>query len=323
MEAIKSLLTSAAAFSTSLFYYVGLSTFLWYSYKALQSINFYVNLTGSSLARYKHNKDPWALITGASDGIGYGFAEELIPRNFNVILLGRNKEKLEKAKAKLARPGTKIQILVIDAISSSLEDLEKAIDSVKDLNITLLVNNVGGLPPMERPLKPLRDFDLKDVDATLYLNSRFMARITRLILPILTKNGPSLVLSISAAAYVGVPSMVMYSGGKAFVNSFSQALHRECKIDKLPIDVLYATPGVVQSNVQRVEPNWKRPTSRKYAEKTLDRVNPAVSRGLLELKPFWPHAFEMSMLQLMPEWMKQKAFASAMKEQVERFEKNK
>jgi 17beta-estradiol 17-dehydrogenase / very-long-chain 3-oxoacyl-CoA reductase len=104
-------------------------------------------LRRSSLPHYLHPSTPtWALITGATDGIGLGFAQELCQRGFNVILHGRNPKKLQDAQAQLVReyPLAKTKTVVFDA-SHPADGLEQRVrEWIGDTELSVLINNVGG-----------------------------------------------------------------------------------------------------------------------------------------------------------------------------------
>lgn len=95
---------------------------VWASILALRIYNFTRLYTRSSdLERYRHkeeHKEPWALITGSSDGIGLAFAYELASAGFNVILHGRNLSKLENAKKSIAQehPSRSIHTVVAEFV---------------------------------------------------------------------------------------------------------------------------------------------------------------------------------------------------------------
>lgn len=103
----------------------------------------------SSLQIYCHAETgSWALVTGASDGIGRGFADELLERGFNVLLHGRNAAKLQNIQAELARTHPKRSVDIVVADASKNGDAYKAVtDKVKALpgKLVILVNNVGGV----------------------------------------------------------------------------------------------------------------------------------------------------------------------------------
>lgn len=229
-------------------------------------------------------------------------------RGFNVILQGRNKQKLEIAKAKLEgeRLGAKVKVLVIDALTGSTRGLEKEIASVQHLNITILVNNVGGFPPgMTRNFKPLTEYSFDEIDGFIDLNARFLARITRLVLPFLPRKSPSLIMNVSSGANVGMPWIVIYSGTKGFVTSFSKALAREMKMEGLPVEVVALTMGDVQSGSNITPLSWKTPSSRGFARATLDRIGRAAGDIPHVLAPYWAHALTLGGFDYLPDQAKQ------------------
>lgn len=126
---------------------------IWASYQLYRLANFtwYHFLRPSALNKYKEGVigSPWALVTGASDGIGVGFAEELAWQGFNVILHGRNAEKLQTVSETLQAqfPGRKFKILVLDAVqdAGNVDKIQAALAEFKDLNLKVLINNVGGM----------------------------------------------------------------------------------------------------------------------------------------------------------------------------------
>ena len=229
-------------------------------------------------------------------------------RGFNVILQGRNKQKLESAKAKLEgeRLGAKIKLLVVDARTGSTQDLEKEIASVQHLNITILVNNVGGfIPGMTQNFKPLTKYSFDEIDGFINLNARFLARITCLVLPFLPRKSPSLIMNVSSAADVGLPWMVIYSATKGFVTSFSKALAREMKMEGLPVEVVALTMGDVQSGSNTTPLSWKAPSSRVFARATLDRIGRAAGNIPHVLAPYWAHALILGGFDYLPEQVRQ------------------
>jgi 17beta-estradiol 17-dehydrogenase / very-long-chain 3-oxoacyl-CoA reductase len=231
-----------------------------------------------------------------------------VSRGFHVILQGRNKQKLETAKAKLEGEhlGAKIKDLVIDAQTGSIRDLEKEIVSIQHLNITILVNNVGGVPlGMTRYFKPLTEYSFDEIDGLIDLNARFLARITRLVLPFLPRKSPSLIMNVSSGADIGMPWMVMYSGAKGFVTSFSKALAREMKMEGLPVEVVALTLGDVYSGTNTTPLSWKTPSSRVFARATLDRIGRAAGDIPHVLTPYWAHALTLGSFDYLPERVRQ------------------
>ncbi len=112
-------------------------------------------LRPSSVKQYLHGKAPYAIVTGATDGIGKATAAELLTRGFNVILHGRNEAKMQKvveelrASARMKGRSADIRYFVADASKGS-HDWGKLLESFGDLHVTVVVHNVGGEIPIDK-----------------------------------------------------------------------------------------------------------------------------------------------------------------------------
>ncbi|KAK4652620.1 hypothetical protein QC762_0075020 [Podospora pseudocomata] len=246
------------------------------------------------LAAYKRaSGDSYTLITGASAGIGLSIARNIVRQGFGVVLLGHLPDELESAAKSLNSP--LVRTLVVNARTATPEELETAVESISDLNISILVNNVGGFPMADPPLRPLSTLSTAEVDAYVDLNARFMARLTNLVLPLLSssssreKHERSLILNISSAGRVGMPWIVMYSATKAFNYAFSMGLSRELEDDPTTahIDCLAVTLGEVQSQANVMAEGAV--TAERFGSYVVGGIDGAVKRGWREVRPYWGH----------------------------------
>lgn len=277
------------------------------SYNTWRFISFHLALYGDrKLDRYKSkNQRSWAIVTGASAGIGLGYAEELITRGFGVIIFGHKLDELQQAEIHLRTisDDSDIRIVKLDAITASPTEIKDALNEFKQLHITILINNVGGA--VSWPFyKPFREHTADEVDNTINLNARFMAQLTRLLLPTLTQHSPSLILNMSSGSHMGIPWLCTYSAVKGFNASFSRAISREMKATGVAIDSIVVYPGDVhsQANTSGLAPFS--PSSREYAKMALDRVVTAVRQGRNEMSPFWMHGLS-GVLDFVPEFLVQ------------------
>lgn len=125
----------------------GTALLLYVAYHAVLTLWFWIKPGGILI--YCHSETgSWALVTGASDGIGQAFSDDLLKRGFNVLLHGRNPQKLDGVRKKLAQkyPRRSVDIVVADA--SKVDESYKVVaEKVKQLpgKLTILVNNVGGV----------------------------------------------------------------------------------------------------------------------------------------------------------------------------------
>ncbi|KAJ6121130.1 hypothetical protein N7523_005410 [Penicillium sp. IBT 18751x] len=211
----------------------------------------------------------WALVTGATDGIGFGFSQELCARGFNVILMGRNEDKLHKRAAELRQqfPLSAVDIIVMDAVpvTSAVDQIATGLPG----KLTVLVNNVGG---DSKPYLPLGDYKFEEAQATIDKNAVFMAQLTRALLPVLSRAERSLVLNVSSMASWGLPYICMYAASKGFVDSFTRALQGECAAEKNGVDVLGLRVGPTSTPGYDQPANMFVPTARVMAKAGLDRV---------------------------------------------------
>ncbi|KAK5077636.1 hypothetical protein LTR70_009205 [Exophiala xenobiotica] len=268
-------------------------------------------LRSSSLKRYitaSHgDTTTWALVTGASDGIGKGFAEELCSRGVDVVLHGRNERKLQGVKEDLLSrwPARHIRLLVLDAgtAASDASQLEEAAASLQDLNLRILVNNVGGAVT---PLwAPLIDRSSSDVGQFIDINARFPTEITRVLLPQLTRCQPSLIINIgSGASDFACPYIEVMTGAKAYNQAWSKSLRLEMQAEKQDIEVLHFQVGMVQSNAAQRATSLLVPSSRQLARRGLDMVG----CGREVVWPYWPHAVQFGFIGSLPEWLRNRVF---------------
>ncbi|OTA98057.1 hypothetical protein M426DRAFT_326289 [Hypoxylon sp. CI-4A] len=294
--------------TTLLLQYVGAAFLTYSAYKLLDQASFYL-LPPASLARYRRQgkggggaSSCWALITGASAGIGLGTAQELAARGFSVVLLGHLRAELEAAATQIKAESRNVDVrtVVLDAITASPRDVEAALESLSSLPIAVLVNNVGGIPIAQPTIRSLPEYTAADLDNTINLNARFMAHVSRIMLPRLAENGPALVLNLSSAARMGMPGVAPYSACKGFIISLTAAMAREMAAAGKQVDCLAIIPGDVQSQSNNIAMAPGSPDSRQFAKAMLDRAPRAVSRGWLECKPWFAHALALGLLETLP-----------------------
>ncbi|EGD83503.1 hypothetical protein PTSG_04111 [Salpingoeca rosetta] len=210
------------------------------------------------LRRYqKGSVRPWALITGASDGIGKAFALELAKRGFNIVLVSRTQSKLDACaqEIKKASPSAETHVVSIDFAKSDFHAIRKTVDDAcKNRDIALLINNAG-MGTLPTRLHELNDSETQQAIDTMQVNVVAFTAVLRGVTPHLVARDHrgGIVNVSSASALHGLPYNAVYAGSKAYNNLVSHTIGVELKENK--IDVLSFTPLFIQTNMVRAKAN--------------------------------------------------------------------
>lgn len=230
--------------------------------------------------------DSTALVTGASSGIGREIAIELARRGARaLILVARRTDRLDSLRDRLYEINPALHVECQPADLSESGQVDRLIGWIEDsgLPLDLLVNNAGlgdfGFFAESDPGKCQRMIDV---------NVAALVRLTRGVLPGMTKRGGGTILNVSStASYVPVPKMAVYAATKAFVTSFGEALRAE--LDGTGVTVTTLCPGPVDTEFHSVarrgetgsffqSPEWFRVPSVQVAIEALDAVEDARPR---------------------------------------------
>ncbi len=183
-------------------------------------------------------KKDYALITGASSGIGQALARLLATKKKPLVLMGRDEKKLKQLAEELRnKEGIDARFLAMDlARSKTLPELPHALKRM-GIRVDILVNAAGfGKAGPESELK------YEEALNTVNLNCRATLALTKLFLPdMLAKKKGAIINVAGAVGFFPVPNMATYAASKAFIINWSQALAQEIKKDG--VRVLCACPG--------------------------------------------------------------------------------
>ena len=184
-----------------------------------------------------------ALITGASSGIGRDMARILSEQGWDLILVARRKDKLEKLKKQLK---TDVKIITMDV--SSTFNCTKLYNRVKDDDIDLLVNNAGfGKFGEFNNLKLDEELDMIDV------NIKAVHILTKLFLNDFVEKDKGYILNVaSSAAFQSGPLMATYYSTKAYVLHLTEAIYEELRRKGSNVSVSVLCPGPVRTEFNKV-----------------------------------------------------------------------
>src|SRR5579864_4038201 len=200
--------------------------------------------------------DGYALITGASRGLGMAFARALAERHCNLVLVARSAEPLH-ALANELRQSTSVSLVAIQADLSfpGAGHVLAAQLSKDEIPIDLLVNNAGfGLRGEFRGLSICRQLEM------LRLNNEAIVELTYSLLPRMLERQQKGIINISSTAgFQPIPFASVYSATKAFLTAFSLALEQELR--SAGVAVVTVCPGRLHKNQneeseQRARGKW-------------------------------------------------------------------
>lgn len=191
------------------------------------------------------NSRPCALVTGASSGIGLAYAEALGRRGFDLVLVGRRRDRLEHLAGALKANGRQAEVTVADLGDPSSLAVVEAL--CRDQAIDLLVNNAGVAHYM-----PFATLPSEKLDELLNVNTIAAAKLTRAALPGMLERRHGAIINVaSLLAFSGpirlpnLPIRATYAATKAFLVAFTQALASELEGTGVKLQVL--CPGLVVS----------------------------------------------------------------------------
>lgn len=184
-----------------------------------------------------------ALITGASSGIGLDIAKYLAQKKYELILVARDRKKLEKIQEKLP---TKVTIIVADL--SNEQKVKELYILTKGENIDILINNAGF-----GDFGYFTETDLNKELEMIDTNIKAVHILTKLFLKDMEQRNSGYILNVaSSAAFQPGPLMSTYYATKSYVYQLTEALYYEQKKKKTNINISVLCPGPVKTNFNNV-----------------------------------------------------------------------
>lgn len=189
---------------------------------------------------------PWALVTGASDGIGVEFAGLLAARGYDLVLVARREARLREVANRLAAAhGADSRVVPCDlSAPKAAEDLHRRVAEL-GIAVDFLVNNAGLLSNGY-----FDEASRSRQEDMLQVNIVALTSLTHLFVGDMLRRGRGHILNVaSTAAFLAIPQQNVYAATKAYVLSFSLALHDELRAKGGQVVVTALCPGYTDTKM--------------------------------------------------------------------------
>ena len=201
----------------------------------------------------------YALVTGATSGIGLEIALNFARDGINLILVARTENKLMEIKEKI-ESDYKVEVLILAKDLTSEEAPDEIYEEVekRGIRVDFLINNAGF-----GSFGRLKDTDYETEKDLVKLNVLSLLQMNKLFVPLMAARHYGYVMNVaSLAAFMPGPVMANYYASKAYVLSLSEAMHEELKKDGVKVTAL--CPGPVRTNFQERAQLQKTDTAKSF-----------------------------------------------------------
>ncbi len=244
-----------------------------------------------------------ALITGASSGIGAEFARQLAARRYDLVLVARRKERLEKLASDLAGAhGIRAEALAADLTADQdLQTVEHRI--VRDGGIDLLVNNAGfGVPGR------FWETTVEEQDSLHRLHIMATMRLTHAALAGMTARNSGAVINVSSvAAFMPAAISSTYGSTKAWINAFTEGLYLELKSQRSAVKMQALCPGFTYSEFHDVTHQDRRVIPKPlwlHAQDVVAASLRGLDRGQLFVVTGWRYKLLVALFPALPRFLR-------------------
>ncbi|CEO98839.1 unnamed protein product (mitochondrion) [Plasmodiophora brassicae] len=289
---------AALGYAASAMAVVGVACTVYALHAVLRFAWVYLLRPASSFKAYNPTGASWAIVTGASEGIGRAFALSLAKRGMHVVLVSRSRDKLDAVANDITGLYPKTRTLTIPCDASAPNAVQTVVAALpSDMDLTVLVNNVGVSEALPSELSTM---DPAVIQRIIQVNVTFTTLLTAALIPRLQhadgRTRAAIINMSSLSAVVPVPLHSVYAGSKAYIDTWSRCLSGELRPYRF--DVLSCTTAYVQTSMS----GFRRTSLMviapgQAAEDALGKV----SCGIASLAPSAVHAVLQRVSLMLPE----------------------
>jgi len=237
----------------------------------------------------------WAVVTGATDGIGKAYATALAKKGMSVLLISRTESKLKAVKEEIdskGYPGVEVEYVVCDYSSFDSKAKAKVTKSMENLDIGVLINNVGLSYRYPRFFHEITDDEVTDI---IEMNVNSTTWMTRYVIDGMVQRKRGAIVNISSgSAMYTMPLLAEYSAAKSYIEKFTLALNAE--YGAKGINVQCQIPFYVATKLAKMRKSFTVPTPDAYVKMGLKFVGQAEA----VVSPYWVHGIMGCLLDHLP-----------------------
>eukprot|EP00112_Aurelia_sp_Birch-Aquarium-sp1_P005305 Seg160.1 transcript_id=Seg160.1/GoldUCD/mRNA.D3Y31 product="Hydroxysteroid dehydrogenase-like protein 1" protein_id=Seg160.1/GoldUCD/D3Y31 len=263
-------------------------------YSTFRGFKVYVLPKLWNIKDFRSRYGEWAVITGASEGIGRAYSIELAKRGMNVVLMSRSYSKLEKVATEIEK-NFNVQTKIVTVDFNDDECYGRVEEELEGLEVGVLVNNVGIMYERLQFFLAVSPERLKQI---VNLNITATILMTRMILPQMVDRRRGAIINISSGACLHpTPTMTAYSASKICTDFFSRALNYEYKSKGVVIQSVQ--PFYVSTRMTNfMKPNFLVPDATTFVEHAVKTL-PYTTRTF----GYWSHGLYGVLGTLLPQWL--------------------
>ncbi|XP_077295600.1 inactive hydroxysteroid dehydrogenase-like protein 1 isoform X1 [Arctopsyche grandis] len=243
---------------------------------------------------------PWAVVTGSTDGIGKYYAKELAKQGLNIVLISRTREKLINVANEIEKSHS-VKTKIIQADFSQGSSIYKEIEEqLKDIQIGILVNNVGKQYDYPMYLNEVPEKEIWDI---ININVGAVTMMTRMVLVQMKARGRGAIVNTSSGSELQpLPLMTVYGATKTYINNFTAAIRYE--YSKFGITVQHLSPLFVSTKMNSfsdrlMSANLFVPDAETYARHAVSTLGKSdCTTG------YWAHGIQYFFIKLPPVWIR-------------------
>jgi len=266
---------------------------------AVWAVSYVFKIGKALLSMFASGKNPshygeWAVVTGASEGIGKAYAAELYRKGMNVLLISRSQKKLDAAKKEIEEGDGKGEVQTLSADLTNPDAFEAVAAKIDSLgSIGVLVNNAGTSYDYPDYLLNVEDYK---VDMLISLNITALTKMTKIVLKGMNERNSGAIINLaSVSGTMPMGLLSVYSATKVYVDYFTQALAQE--YPKLFIQVV--SPHFVVTSMSKISrPSATVPTPENFAKQAVATIGKsAVTNG------YSMHNITQAVIDFLPRWV--------------------